>query len=114
MSEQNEQDQNPAERAPVPDPVEPTNDPDHPQITPADADPTSPSQTGTVNLTRVLADEFGMSEANARDTILTARAISIDGQPYTGEKEWVPFDLLAGKEIFIEGPYRSVKMTYNP
>lgn len=108
------QDQNPAERADVPDPVEPTNEPDPPQVTPSDADPTSPSETGSVYLTRLLADEFGMSEANARDTILTARKIEIDGKPYTGEKEFVPYDLLAGKEIFIEGPYRSVKMTYNP
>jgi len=107
-------DQNPAEHAPVPDPVEPTSPPDHAQVTPADADPTSPSQTGSVNLTRLLADEFGMSEANARDTILTAKQITLDGQPYTGEKEFVPYDLLVGKEIFIEGQYRSVKLTYNP
>lgn len=109
-------DQNPAEHADVPDPVEPTAPPapDHTQVTPADSDPTSPSETGSVHLARLLSDEFGMSEANARDTILTARKIEINGEAYTGDKEFVPYDLLVGKEIFIEGPYRSVKMTYNP
>jgi hypothetical protein len=107
-------DQNPAERNETPAPVEPTSPGETPQVTPADTDPTSPSETGSVNLARLIADEFGMSEVNARDTILTAKKITLDGEPYTGEKEFVPYDLLVGKEIFIEGQYRSVKLTYNP
>lgn len=88
-----------------------TNPPDHMQSQPSDA---VPGETkGTIYLPRLVADEYGMAEGNAYDTVMTAQEVTFDGERYEGDRLAIPYDDIAGKEVVVQGQYRSVRFTYN-
>lgn len=111
MSDQNETPVTTPDAA-TPQPTETTNPPDHQQVGPGDADPTSASSNGTVYLPRLIADEYGMAEAHAREACMMGQ-IDIDGERYTGDRLNIPYDTIVGKEITVHGDIRSVRFTYN-
>jgi len=99
---------------PAPDP-EPQNDPVPEPTEPEPLGvltPTSAATGDTVYLPQLLSDEYGMAASVARETIMLGE-ITVDGEPWTGDKLDIPRDAIVGKEIVVRGQYRAVRFTYS-
>ena len=55
-----------------------------------------------VYLPGIISDEFGISRSQASQEIATG-SITIDGEPYTGSKDEIPLDDVAGKTVEVKG-----------
>lgn len=84
---------------------------EQPPETPPTIEP-EPAPGVTVYLPQIIANEYAMLEANARDTVLTGK-ITVDGEEWMGDKLYLPRDLILDKEIVVESPFRSVRFSYH-
>lgn len=65
-----------------------------------------------VYLPRIISDEFGMAEQNAREAILEGDILIADVK-WEGDKMNLPLSEIVGKEISVQGKFRSVRFTIN-
>jgi hypothetical protein len=81
------------------------------KVTQTEAEQPQDTSSRTVYLPQVISDEFGTSPSIAREQIMLGM-ISIDGEEYTGDRLYVPYDEILDKEITVLGRDRSFIMTF--
>lgn len=74
-------------------------------------EPITDAEKGSVDVVRLISNEFGISPQVVRSQVALG-TISIDGRMWNGDKFTIPYSHLLGKILIVIGPDRRFRVNY--